>query len=264
MIIQTNAPDRKVLVKALTEITQSEAKYNGPPTFSYTVGYLTVDRNGAISFEGPAGRVEIERLIDELEQRGFVDGGEDDVEEMEINVPIEGVNAAVLRNLVFMLKSKQHLLNRVTGLENFSVSDKLIAALSENEPNAVDDFFAFCSQYEMRGVAFRDGYAVFSFPISENPAKNRAYTELASFMVARAKDASRISSAEQKPENEKYYFRSWLLRLGFTGAGAKESRKALLASLSGHTAFRTPADAERHKARLSARKADLAEASEDE
>jgi hypothetical protein len=257
MIIQTNAPDRKVLVKALVEITKSDAKYNGPPSFSYTVGDFTINRNGTVSFEGPADSDDADRLINELARRGFVDGGDGDVEELVINVPTEGMNGAMLRNLVFMIKSKQYLLNKVSARENFTVSDKLIAALTETEPNSAEEFFALCSRHEIRGLAFRDGYAAFSFPISESPAKNRAYAELAAFMVARVKEASRVLPTEQKPENEKYYLRTWLLRLGFTGDGAKESRKSLLAGLRGHTAFRTPADAERHKARLASRKIDF-------
>ena len=78
-------------------------------------------------------------------------------------------------------------------------------------------------------------------------------------MVAQAREAKRVSAKEQKPENEKYYLRSWLLRLGLSGEGGKASRKALLAGLKGHTAFRTPADEEKHKARLLAEKARMKE-----
>ena len=46
-------------------------------------------------------------------------------------------------------------------------------------------------------------------------------------------------------ENEKYYLRIWLVQLGLAGTANKESRKALLVGLKGHTAFRTKEEAEK-------------------
>lgn len=264
MEIKTNASDRKALAKAIAEIAGAEAKYDGPPSFTYTVDYFTIGRDSTISFDDRADSEEVEHLIEELAERGFIDKA-DDAEELEINVPIEGMDGEAFRNLIFMLHSKQYLLNRVTRRENFAVSDELIAALGNNPP---DGYEAFCAALsadagELKGVCFNEDAVTFTFPVSDDPAKNRAYAELSAFMVARAKEVGRVTSTEQKPENEKYYLRSWLLRLGFTGEGGKESRKALLAGLNGHTAFRTPADAEKHKARLAARKAALAHSTED-
>lgn len=264
MEIKTNASDRKALVKAIAEITGAEAKYNGPPSFSYTVDYFTVERSGSVTFDDRADSEEVELLIDGLTERGFIERTED-IEELEISVPIEGMGGEAFRNLLFMLHSKQYLLNRVTRRETFAVNEGLIAALTDNPP---DSYEAFCAALsadtgELKGVRFDEDKVTFIFPIADDPAKNRAYAELAAFMVARAKDADRVTAAEQKPENEKYNLRSWLLRLGLTGEGGKASRKALLAGLKGHTAFRTPADAEKHKARLAARKAALAQPSED-
>ena len=50
---------------------------------------------------------------------------------------------------------------------------------------------------------------------------------------------------EDLEENEKYYLRIWLVQLGMAGAANKESRKALLDGLKGHTAFRTKEEAEK-------------------
>ena len=47
--------------------------------------------------------------------------------------------------------------------------------------------------------------------------------------------------------NEKYALRIWLVRMGMGGDEYKASRKILMERLSGHTAFRTPADAEKAK-----------------
>ena len=49
-------------------------------------------------------------------------------------------------------------------------------------------------------------------------------------------------------ENEKYYMRAWLVSIGFGGSEGKETRSFFLKGLKGHTAFRTPEDAEKWKA----------------
>ena len=93
-----------------------------------------------------------------------------------------------------------------------------------------------------------------TFARSEDPDCNKAYAQLASAMVAKAKQASRIKSDEQKPENEKYYFRSWIIQLGFGGADFKTARRVLLQNLKGYSAFRTDEDADKFKARMKAKR----------
>ena len=51
----------------------------------------------------------------------------------------------------------------------------------------------------------------------------------------------------QQPENEKYYMRNWLVRLGFGGKESKGMRTILLKHLKGHSAFRTDAEADKHQ-----------------
>lgn len=256
MELKTNATDRKALVNALAEITGAEAKYMGPPSFSYTVDYYTVNRNCAVSFDDSADSEEVERLIEGLAERGFIDK-EEKADELRIKVPMDTGDARWTRNLIFTLHAHQYLLNKVTRQNSFSISDSLVETLSENPvgENSPLRSTLFGDGGDWKGVAFGPGEVEFTFPVSEDPNKNRAYAELAAFMVSSAKRAERLPYAEQTPENEKYYLRSWLLRLGLTGEGGKASRKALLAGLTGHTAFRTPADAEKHKTRLAARKA---------
>lgn len=262
MEIKTKAADRKALVRAIAEITGAEAKYEGPPSFSYTVDYFTIGRDSTISFDDRADSEEIERLIDALVERGFI---EKEPDKLEISVPTTEMDAGMLRNLVLILHSKQYLLNRVTRCDSFNVSEDLLQSLEGTPPADREAFMAAVSSDEnnLKGIQFNEEQVTFTFPVSEDGNKNRAYAELSAFMVARAKDAARVNPEVQKPENEKYYLRSWLLRLGLTGEGGKASRKALLAGLNGHTAFRTPADEEKHKARLAARKAALRAHGED-
>lgn len=56
-------------------------------------------------------------------------------------------------------------------------------------------------------------------------------------------------------DNEKYTFRTWLLRLGLIGDEFKTARKLLLENLAGNIAWRDPAQAQRQKERLAAKHA---------
>ena len=59
--------------------------------------------------------------------------------------------------------------------------------------------------------------------------------------------ASRI---KRQPENEKYTFRTWLLRLGLIGDEFKTARGHLLKNLEGNIAWKDPAQAQAQKERL--------------
>lgn len=63
---------RKELVTAISEITGAKAEYQFMPTQAYQIDYFTVDKDGNLSFDDRADSEEIEFLIEELHQRGFV------------------------------------------------------------------------------------------------------------------------------------------------------------------------------------------------
>lgn len=60
------------------------------------------------------------------------------------------------------------------------------------------------------------------------------------------------SRARTQSENEKYTFRTWLLRLGMIGDEFKTARLHLLKNLEGNIAWKDPAQAEAQKKRLAA------------
>lgn len=252
MRIETVCENRKELVKSIGEFLGEKPKYLGPPSYEYKAEGFIIERDGTVVSET---EMDGERMRAHLEEQGFVEPRQQ-LETLEVSVPLEGMEGLALQNLIYMLKSKQYLLNRVVGKEQFSISDEFIERLQSNPPESKEEFYEIYEENtkSISGLSFKDDKVTFKFPASEKPEKNRAYVELAAMMGAHAKEAKRISPKVSEPENEKYYLRVWLVRLGLGGSGAKESRKALLEGLKGHTAFRTPADAEKHKARLRERK----------
>lgn len=252
MRIETTCENRKELVKSIGEFLGEKPKYVGPPSYAYKAEGFIIERDGTVVSES---EMDGERMRAHLEEQGFVEPTQE-LETLKVNVPLEGMEGPQLQNLIYMIRSKQYLLNRVVGKEQFSISDEFIERLQSNPPESKEEFYEIYEENteSISGLSFEDDKVTFNFPASEKPEKNRAYVELAAMMVAHAKEAKRISPKVSEPENEKYYLRVWLVRLGLGGSGAKESRKALLEGLKGHTAFRTPADAEKHKARLRERK----------
>lgn len=245
MTIQTHAEDRRTMVQKISEHLQMKARYQGPPTFSYSIGPVTVARDGSITVED-ADVLDALKLF--LMENGFI---EPEVETLAISLPTEGMDGNQLRNLMFLLYSYQHLLNRVTGCESFAISEAVTVRLGEYVPETSADFETLMNEFkalgDLTGVDFQDGTVTLNFPLDDAPEKNKAYADLASAMVRAAREAKRVNAEVRRPENEKYVLRSWLLRLGFGGADFKASRSALLSGLKGHTAFRNDAEAMKHK-----------------
>lgn len=252
MRIETKNENRKAMAQAISTFLGQELHYMGPPTFAYTVAGLIVDRNGVITSESDDGESE---LMEFLTRNGYV---EIPTEELNIQVPYDTDSPLALRNLIAMLHARSYLLNRITRKENFSVSDSLLQELEklpEENPFAAFQEALSADTEGLRGLFFEEGKVTFTFPLSGDAEKNRAYAELSAMMATRAKDAKRISAEPVIQENEKYYLRIWLVQLGLSGKGSKECRRALLRGLKGHTAFRTQEDADKFCADQKAKRA---------
>ncbi len=265
--IMTNAESRKNVVKALAEHLGEKAVYAGPPSFAYRIGSITVDREGKIILEDESRAEEIEAV---LAAHGFLGGsGEDADAEASytgIRIPVNGLEAQGIINLMDMFHAKQYLLNKAVGQDGFSVSDSLITDLEAGTFQNAGEVIDFIGNHggSNAGFAFLEDAILFTgFPYTEEPTAVKAYTVLASKMVQSAGMQKRISSKPTIEENEKYYMRSWMVRIGLGGKDTKEERAFLLGGLKGHTAFRTPADEEKWKANRRAAKAAAKEASEE-
>ena len=283
MTIQTNLNDRKELARRLIPFNHNEKlHYTGTPAFAYEGQGFRILRSGDIECddekteaaitaflqeagilpqpepaEGTGTEVSQERLQqDETPGLEALPQTETEPDMMEIKVSLDGMDGAQLRNLVFMLHAQQYLLNRAAGHENIHVPDRLVEDLKEEPGTDRTSFFAIYQNYSKEGRGFLIAVDTVTFCIvaTGNAVKNRALIELAAFMVSAAKKAKRINPVTRKPENEKYYLRMWLLRIGMGTKASHESRMALLKGLNGWSAFRTEADAKAHAERQKERR----------
>ena len=226
--------DRKELVNLVAETIGSPAKYQGAPSFAYTVDYITIDRNGVLSFDNRADTGVIENLLEQLAAHGFnaelpetapdspdtaenseveeVPGDEEITEHDEtvgltIYLPKDKANIDLLRQLV---QGKSGLIKKALGLKNLPIE--------EDSDEIVFPWFADAS-----GLS---------------PDEVKAYTAFISALCKLSANAKRVSMTEKPVDNEKYAFRCFLLRLGFIGREHKTTRKILLRNLEGSSAFK--------------------------
>ena len=252
MKVKTTAENRKDVVKAMEEILNVKAKYQGPPSFGYKVGEYTVDRDGNVEHESEEAALTMQN---ELVARGLAEG---EADRLNIGIPIEGFTAEGIKNLIYMIHSKQYLLEKAVGKEVFRIYDKLVERLDAEENIPLEKVIQIAEEESIEGLAFGEDRIFFcGFPLNEDEA--RAYAELAACMAKTAKEAKRVSPKATIEENEKYYMRVWLVRIGLGGKDGKETRKVFLSRLKGHTAFRTEEDKEKWKERNSKKSTESAE-----
>lgn len=92
------------------------------------------------------------------------------------------------------------------------------------------------------------------FNSTTHAGKIKAYIQFCLAISAQALNQRCASRQKTQTTNEKYTFRTWLLRLGLIGDEFKTARIHLLEHLDGCIAWRDPAQAERQKERMRQKK----------
>lgn len=242
MKFETVATNRKDVVKAMEEILELKAIYVGAPTFCYRVGDFTIDKNGCVECEDErTGR----QMQNELIERGLAEREKD---KLNISIPMEGFTSESIKNLIYLIYSKQYLLEKAIGTKVLGVPEFLVDKLKVRDDMEFEETLKMIMNYELHGIVFTKEKIIFcGFPFSVETAN--IYTKLVTAMVQMAKKQKRINPKQCIEENEKYYMRVWLIRLGFGGKEEKDVRNTLLSNLKGHSAFRTEAEIEKAKER---------------
>ena len=228
--------ERKRLADYISGFMGTEKKYLGAPTFAYQIGYLTVSKDSAVSFEDRGYNSDIDALMAELEGQGFhsedaiakADTAEPEATSgkeaapaedgvtlphgfgLTVTLPAASLPSEALTNLTSLLTAKGRLIRKALGVEALPV---------EVSPDTV------------------------SFPWFEgrnlDADEVKAYTHLIAALCDMARNQKRITAREKVTDNDKYAFWCFLLRLGFIGAEFKDERKILLRNLSGNSAFKS-------------------------
>ena len=258
---------RKEIVQAMEEKCGTKAKYLGAPTFAYEVGGCRIDKNGNITDKDGGDAMpafEDLRLTEEEElglgkQRREDFQGENGMraddcpETLESGepfhacaFPLDGLTAAMLRNLVNMLASKERLISAAFELERPILDAQLAEEIEGREIDDVDSFAAVWDEVEKGRAPGMKISAASRTLLLELPKQaptdeeREAFSALMVFMVNFAKCVKHASRKAAQEENPKFALRTWLTRLGMNGDEFKAVRKVLLAKLAGNSSFRRP------------------------
>lgn len=251
MTIMTKAENRPDMVKAIAEELGLEAQYQGPPSFCYKTGDLCISRDGSIDSDNAE---LLESIRPFLKERGWLD---EEYDQFLVSLPTAELNGQNLTNIVNMVHSKQYLMNRILDGELYQINDDFIQTLKTNAPQTAEAFLELYNnlpQDHCKGLVFEENRTVFAFNLHDDPDRMKAYTQLAACIVAACKQASRVSPLETISDNEKFYVRAWLVRIGMDSSEYKQARKFLMKGLKGHSAFKTEEQKERHRIKHQAKK----------
>lgn len=259
---------RKELVQALEANWAVKVTYLGVPRCAYEIKYgedtFYIDRHSVV--RNQEGReFSAEEFLGQLQaepssEPAPIERDKLQLEGYAVEMPLDGHTAASLRNLVNMLASKQQLLVSAFGLTQPLVDSHLVEEFGKRSVEDMENFQAVWVEF---GLGHCPGLEI-NFEkqtlamklLKDNPTPDEmaAFRDLAVCVNESARKLKHSSFKPAQEDNPKFALRTWLLRLGMKGDAFKTTRKVLLARLSGSAAFRTPAEEEKHKARLLAKK----------
>lgn len=259
---------RKELVQALEAKWAVKATYLGVPSCAYELKYgeesFWVDRHGVVrdqeGREFSAKELLGKPQTEPINGTALIEPGELQIEGYVVELPLAGHTAASLRNLVNMLASKQHLLVSAFCLTQPLLDNRLAEELGKRSIEDMNVFQTVWAEFGSRcclGLEINFEKKTLAMKLlKDNPTPDEmaAFRDLAACMNENAKKLKHSSFKPAQEDNPKFALRTWLLRLGMNGDDFKTTRKVLLAKLSGSAAFRTPAEKEKHKARLLVKK----------
>ena len=218
--------ERKELVNAIAEISGQAPKYMRMPTCAYEIGDITVDKDGSVTCEDEE---KLKKVMEALNEKGFTaegeqeDGKAEQPEQVEttekenatgqepaltISLPLASANIDTLKNLI---SAKESLIKKALGI-------------TDTQINITDEKIEFPW-----------------FDRELTPEETNSYLLFLTQLCKLSKELKHASSKPVETDNEKYSFRTWLLRMGFIGPDFKAARKILLKNLSGSSAFRNGA-----------------------
>lgn len=202
---------------------------------------------------------------------------------IHVHVDASKHDVKTLRNLVNIMASKEDLLYKALDVEVEreryckKVDEKFLEELNKKKPRQMQDLediwydgygynrHAHYNNSRYRALnlhsVFTKGTVEFRlFNSTLHAGEVKSYIQLCLAINHQALAQKSASRAKTHSENEKYTFRTWLLRLGMIGDEFKTARGHLLKKLDGNIAWKDPAQADAQRERLAERRRLMEEA----
>ena len=214
---------RKKLVKLISSHLGVESRYLGAPSFAYSIGNYTVNKDGSLSWDEDDERTA--GLLEAIKAEGFTTTEDEEVEEEEVLIEEENEEEGEANRLCISFPKSLYDERTLENLKN----------LVEGKGSLMKKAF----KAKSLEIVVDDEKVSFPwFELIDSDHFN-AYTQFITAITKMAREQKRILGKERTVENEKYAFRCFLLRLGFIGDEYKLTRKILLENLEGSAAFKT-------------------------
>lgn len=246
---------------------------------------VSADNTYSVELVSPICRYEdietIQELVRKLREAGMLVNNSCGI---HIHLDASPHNANTLRNITNIMASKEDMIYKAMQVEVArerqyckKVEQSFLDELNRKKPKTLDDVSRIWyhgndgrwehyhdSRYHCLNLhsVFQKGTIEFRlFNSTSHAGKIKAYIQLCLAISAQALNQRCASRQKTHSTNEKYTFRTWLLRLGLIGDEYKTARMHLLEHLDGCIAWKDPAQAEQQKQRLRQKKEkELAEA----
>lgn len=196
---------------------------------------------------------------------------------IHVHVDASQHNANTLRNITNIMASKEDLIYKAMQVEVVrehqyckKVDQRFLEELNRKKPNTLNEVSRIWyggedrryhhydnSRYHCLNLhsVFQKGTIEFRlFNSTTHAGKIKAYIQFCLAISAQALNQRSASRQKTHSTNEKYTFRTWLLRLGLIGDEFKTARLHLLEHLDGCIAWKDPAQAEEQRQRLKQKK----------
>lgn len=216
----------------------------------------------------------VQELIRKLREAGAI---ANDSCGIHVHVDASPFNANTLRNITNIMASKEDLIYKalqVTVARQHRwckpVDARFLEELNRRKPKTLNEVSRIWynggdrssvhyddSRYHCLNLhsVFQKGTVEFRlFNSTTHAGKIKAYIQFCLAISAQALNQRCASRQKTQTTNEKYTFRTWLLRLGLIGDEFKTARIHLLEHLDGCIAWRDPAQAEKQKERMRQKK----------
>lgn len=207
--IQYNVQSRKQLADDIGNFLNTVPKYLGVPTCNYQIADCLLDRRGLLTIPDEMERSIVEQLIASLWEKGYE--GESRQEEhnhLIISLPRDGFTEQNLANLRQLVQNREELIQRAMGTESLPIVE-----------NGEKVSFPW-------------------FPYTTDGDEVKAYAQFVAGLADLARRQKRVSKNPVTTDNDRFTFRTFLIRLGMVGEEYKKARKILLRNLAGNSAFR--------------------------
>lgn len=207
---QQTGDGRRALAQAVSSILETPAVYRKTPTFSYDIGFCSIDKNGVLSCNDNAEAERMEQLIRCLKERGYEPSDTTKGQNtLTVEIPRKDITADMLMNLQKIVASRDTLLRKALGAQSLDIIDT--------------------------GSSLRFPW----FTLHGLEGEVKAYCQLSAALCQMAREKKRIIAKEKDSQNDKFDLRLFLVRLGFIGDEYKAARRILLRNLTGNSSWKS-------------------------